>query len=258
MSTEATDTPDIGSVSALKEYRIYSHSPLLYWWPVWAIGFLMALWTYVDHHHMVIVPPEAVVNDGVLTAPAGTDLTQQPLVHVARSRLPGVIFVITLLVVAVLGNVWIRGPWAVATAAFIAAVVLLVSWMDWWDPLVEWFRLLHVHINLGGYLVISTVLFIAWVLTVFVFDRWTYLIFSVGQVRLRSEVGDAEMAFDTSSVTFEKKPYDYFRWLIGLGAGDMIVRTGGPNGRVFELSNVIGLGRWMHRIEERMRLRDVV
>lgn len=258
MSSATTHKPGVEGFSDLKEYRIYAHSPLLYWWPVWVVGFAMALWTIVDHHHMVIVPPETVIEDGVVTAPAGTDLTRQPVVHVSASRLPGVIFVVTLLVVAVLGNVWIRGPWAVAAAALITAFVLLVSWQDWWGPLLDWFRMLHIHINLGGYLVISTVLFIAWLLTVFVFDRWTYLVFSVGQVRLRDEIGDAEMAFDSSAVTFEKRPYDYFRWLVGAGAGDMIVRTGGPNGRVFEMPNVVGLGRWLHRIEERMRTRDVV
>src|SRR5581483_1302290 len=98
--------------------------------------------------------------------------------------------------------------------------------------------------------VISTVLFVAWFLIVFVFDRWTYLVFSVGQIRLRSEVGDAEAVFDTSTVTFEKKPYDYFRWVVGFGAGDLLVRPGGPSGPVFELSNVVGLDNWLSRLEE--------
>ena len=35
---------------------IYSHSPLFYWWPVWAVGFIMALLTLADGGRMAIVP----------------------------------------------------------------------------------------------------------------------------------------------------------------------------------------------------------
>ena len=28
------------------ELKIYSHSSLVYWWPVWAVGYLMAILTY--------------------------------------------------------------------------------------------------------------------------------------------------------------------------------------------------------------------
>ena len=36
--------------------RIYSPSPLFYWWPVWVCGFVMAIWTLIDDHRMAIVP----------------------------------------------------------------------------------------------------------------------------------------------------------------------------------------------------------
>jgi hypothetical protein len=89
----------------------------------------MALWTYVDHHHMVLVPPDTVIEDGVVTP-----RRHRPDATTARPRIrqpaAGVIFVVTLLVVAVLGNVWIRAL-AVVAAALIAVFVLLVSW-DWW------------------------------------------------------------------------------------------------------------------------------
>src|SRR5262245_5069806 len=31
-----------------EEVRVYFHSPILYWWPAWAAGLLMALWTALD------------------------------------------------------------------------------------------------------------------------------------------------------------------------------------------------------------------
>lgn len=77
------------------------HSPLLYWWPVWAVGFLMALWTWLDNHHMVLVPENTAVEGNTVIAPQETTLGP-PRVHMARSRVPGAVFVTTLLLVVVL------------------------------------------------------------------------------------------------------------------------------------------------------------
>src|SRR5262249_14785648 len=47
--------PGVGT-SAAEEIRIISHSKLFYWWPVWAVGFLMGLLTFIDGHRMILVP----------------------------------------------------------------------------------------------------------------------------------------------------------------------------------------------------------
>src|SRR5690348_16576303 len=51
---------------ALEEPRIkiVSHSDLFYWWPVWAVGFLMALLAYQGGHRMAIVPDGTVAEQG--------------------------------------------------------------------------------------------------------------------------------------------------------------------------------------------------
>jgi lysylphosphatidylglycerol synthetase-like protein (DUF2156 family) len=206
---------------------------------------------------MVVVPENAVVEGNKLVVAEGENL-EKPYVHMARSKSPGIIFVATLLAVVVFSHVWLRGPWALFIAACLTAVIFLASWLNWWDPLYESFHLLRIHINLGGYLVISVVLFVVWTLTLFVFDRRTYLTFSVGQIRMRDELGDQEKAFDTHSIAFEKRPYDWFRWLVGFGAGDMVMRVGGPQPQTIELPNVVCLGKRLHAMEERLRTRDVV
>src|SRR5262245_41262422 len=38
------------------EIIVYHHSSLFYWWPVWALGFVMAIITYFSDKHMAIVP----------------------------------------------------------------------------------------------------------------------------------------------------------------------------------------------------------
>lgn len=258
MSTAtAAAPPNKFSQPVPPELRIYSHSPILYWWPVWAIGFLMALWTYIDDHHMVLVPDGTVVEEGRLVLPGGADPVITDI-HIARSRIPGVLFVLTLLAVAVLSQAYLRGPWSLFIGAMVLAAVFLVGWLNWWEPLWQWLNLLNVHINLGGYLVVSMALFIAWALNVFVLDRRTCLIVALGQVRFRDELGDEEKAYDSGTVAFEKRPYDWFRWLVGFGAGDLVVRTGGPQPQTVELPNVVGVGHWLDQIEERLRTRDVV
>jgi hypothetical protein len=122
------------------------HSPLLYWWPVWAVGLLIALWTALDNSHMALVPENTVTVGNRLIAPEGAVLA--PSVHMAGSKVSGVIFAVTLLLVVVLAHAWLRGPWAPFVSASLAAAVFLASWLAWWDPLYRWLSLLRVHINL--------------------------------------------------------------------------------------------------------------
>src|SRR5262249_30865218 len=86
------------------EVVIVSHSPLFYWWPVWAVGFLMAGLSYWQDMRMAFVPPGTVAERGirvegqdgprdVLIAPAGrslpaaseTDELKQPRLRMAES-----------------------------------------------------------------------------------------------------------------------------------------------------------------------------
>src|SRR5213082_1033325 len=52
----ATDT-----TPEFDEIRVYSHSPLFYWWPVWLFGFIFAVITLMDGDRMAIVPGESLV-----------------------------------------------------------------------------------------------------------------------------------------------------------------------------------------------------
>jgi hypothetical protein len=237
--------------------KIYSHSPILYWWPVWAVCFLMALWTYIDNYHAAFVPENTVVEGNQIIAPEGTAL-EAPVVHVARSRWPGVVFVFALLFAVYVSNASLRGPWALFGLAVLAALVLLFNWLDWWTPVYRSLSLLRLHLNLGAYLAIGVPLFLMWAVTVFLFDLRTYVVFTTGQVRVRDELGEAEKVYDTGSVSFEKEPYDWLRYVVGFGAGDLVVRVGGPQAQLYYLPNVIRVGAKMRRVEERLRTRDVV
>src|SRR5215471_11003202 len=56
MATQTAQVPP-QTTTDLREIKIVSHSNLFYWWPVWAVGFVMALLTWIDGHLMAIVPP---------------------------------------------------------------------------------------------------------------------------------------------------------------------------------------------------------
>jgi hypothetical protein len=257
MSVAAPAKVVSGPASQEQEIKVYFHSPILYWWPVWAAGFILALWTYLENYHMALVPEFTVIEDNRLVAPEGTTL-EAPVVHMARSRWPGIVFVFTLLFAVYLSTSSLRGPWGLFGLAVLAALILLFNWLDWWAPLYRWFGLLRLHLNLGAYLAVSVPLFLMWALTVFFFDRRTYMSFSTGQVHIRDELGEAEKVYDTMTVSFEKQPYDWLRFLVGFGAGDVMVRVGGPQPTFYSLPNVIRVGSKMRLIEERLRTRDVV
>ncbi len=108
------------------DIKIYSHSALLYWWPVWAVAFLAALWTFLDNYDRVPAAPVAATRSADA---APEDQAGWPPVQVARSPVPGLAFVLTLLLVTVFSNSSLRGLWALFFGSCLAALVLLVSWL---------------------------------------------------------------------------------------------------------------------------------
>ena len=64
-----------------------------------------------------------------------------------------------------------------------------------------------------------------WLFTVLLFDRQIYMVFTPGQLKVRTEIGGGEKVYDAVGMTLEKQRSDLFRhWLLGMGSGDLIVR----------------------------------
>jgi hypothetical protein len=123
--------------SAQSSVTIIGHSPLFYWWPVWAVGYLMALLTYLGGNHMAVVPAGTVAEKArqvqgvddprdVLILPANRELAidesagvpEQPVQHVARSNSLGSVFVTVLLLVILITNVRLSGVWSLVLLIF--------------------------------------------------------------------------------------------------------------------------------------------
>jgi hypothetical protein len=246
--------------SSEPEIKIYSHSPILYWWPVWLVGFLMAFLTAVDGGRMAYVPPGTRAEGNTLVASAEHVALEDSHDRMARSPYLGTWFFLTLLVVFVCSNVPLRGLWEWVVVLGIALVLSLITLYGLWGRFAEWFRLVHIHINLAGYLFLSVWMFAIWVVSVFLFDRRTYLIFSAGQVRILDEIGEAEKVYDVTNMSFQVLPNIFLRHrILGLyGAGDLIIRTGGPQPETFEWPNVLLARSRLKQIQARLKAREVV
>src|SRR5262245_17529253 len=70
------------------EIRLFSHSSLFYWWPIWTLGYLFALLTYVQGEKITI---------------GG----QNYLMHPSKNL--GVFFTFVFTMVIILTNVTLRG-----------------------------------------------------------------------------------------------------------------------------------------------------
>jgi hypothetical protein len=259
------------------EVTVISHSMLLYWWPVWLCGFIMAGITWYDGWLLANVPPgtlpttkqEVRLPDGdkgereILIAPKDTQLERAkpddaepdlPHVRISRSHALGVIFFTVLLVVIFITNVPLRGMWSVFVIILAALVSLILHLAGVWNEIIERVSLFDVRVNLGGYMFFSIGLFILWFAVVVFFDRRIYIVFSPRSFRVCTEIGQGEKVFDTVGMKLERRQADLFRhYVLGLGAGDLVVKTFGAAHEQFDLDNVLWISSKIHKIEEMLR-----
>jgi hypothetical protein len=276
--------PDIGS-RASDRFVVYRHSNLFYWWPLWFLGFAFAAFTYFEDKHLAIVPANTVAAENrdvdvdgkgtmekrdVLILEKGKPLWKrtnpetgqpeivQPDIYVTDFRSIGTIYVILLLFVTTITSVTIRGLWTVFVFVVITAIVVIFAAAGWWDWIFLRLRQLSIHINMGAYLLIATVLVILWMVNFFFLDRQTYMVFTPGQVRVRLEIGGEETVYDTTGMVVMKQRADLFRhWILGFGSGDLIIKPVGlPN--PLEFPNVLFVGSKTTHIERMVKEKVIV
>lgn len=278
MSVIDHEVPQTHRPGEAPHFKVVSHSNLIYWWPVWAVGFLLAGLSYFEGARLAIVPKGTTIkavgtSDGketfelTVSAPATQSLREAAAApagrepfpyHIAQNRAFGIAYTIVVLVVILATSVTLRGLWSVINLLAITLLVILFAHLGWWGPVFEEVGRLHVYTTAAGYLVPSVVLCFFWVLTVFVFDQRRFIIFTPGQLIVHREVGDQQQVYDTGGVTVVKRLNDFVRHrVLGLGAGDLLVTT--ADGRFeFELPNVLFADRKVRQIAEVMKMRPVL
>ena len=170
----------------------------------------------------------------------------------------GTLYLIILLIVILITNVHFRGLWSVFVLLLIVMLAILFAVAGWWESILSGVGLLVIHLNMGGYIVLSTGVLIMWLVTFFFFDRQVYMIFTPGQVRVRLEIGGEETVYDTTGMVVLKKRSDLFRhWILGFGSGDLVIRPVSL-AKDIEMPNVLSVSRAVRIIENMVREKVVL
>jgi hypothetical protein len=218
--------PALSREARVEEIKIYSHSTLLYWWPAWVVGFVIAF-----------------LNAG-----------QERLLATATGSPPssalGLTYLSVLLLLIVFTNVRLRGINSVVVLLALAFITVLLAWLGWWDNIVKLIPYLSVHMNTGFYLVFSTGLMIIWLMMFFLFDRLTFWRVRPGQMVEEHLIGGGAESFDSNGLRFQKHRSDFFRTALGLGAGDLMATVAGSGGTTIEIPNVIFVDHKIKAIEK--------
>jgi hypothetical protein len=269
----AVQEPNALTEARPRAVHIIAHSMLFYWWPVWAVGLLLAGLSWWDGHRLAIVPAGTQVVEGfeggreALVLPAGAHLPQdpttgkprEPTLRVARRSGYGVLFVVVVLLVVFITNVPIRGLWSVIVIITVLLGTIILALAGWWDDILEALGHSHVYINAFGYLAISLPLLVLWLVVVLLFDRQTYMVFTPGQLRVCQEIGSGEVVSDTLGMVVGKRRSDLFRhWLLGMGSGDLFVKTAGANTQQIEMHNVLFVANKLQLVQDMLQTREVV
>lgn len=226
------------------EVRIYPHSPILYWWVVWAYGFFCALLTYARGDTFTI-------GDG------------KPLLIFPGAWL-GVSFTMLLLFVILATTVKARGIGSLLIIGLLAGAVVATQFVMSIEGLFTTPPAILVHMNLAFYMMVSSVLFVVWVVIVFGFDRLSYWRFRGAQIervqRFASVLGRAPESYSVMHVRLTRFSDDILDHkilglgIVGLGTSDVegrIAIFGGGN-EVFRIENVWRASRSLRQIQAMM------
>jgi hypothetical protein len=182
-----------------------------------------------------------------------------PRVYMARSKSYGVIFCVVLLVCIIITNVPLRGMWSVVVIITLIMLSVIFALAGWWERIFATLHLLDIRINMGGYVFISGLLFAAWLFTLLLFDQQVYIVFEPGQFKVCTEIGGGEKVFPTMGMRVERKQSDLFRHMIlGLGSGDLVVKTFGAGADHFDLPNVLFIRKKMQSIDAMLQGKNAV
>ncbi|MEM1306728.1 MAG: hypothetical protein AAGG99_04315 [Pseudomonadota bacterium] len=229
-SRSASDVADLSSQDDLPSLRIYAHSTLFYWWPVWLSGYIMAAYTYVGGGEIAL------------------DQVRNEWFH--ESSTVGVTFVAIMMLVIVFTNLKLRGIYSVVLGLVVALIAVSFAWLQVWDDILEFIPQLSVHMNAGFYLVFSTLLFAVWLLTFLIFDRTTYYRIVPGQLTVEHMIGGGEESYDTRGMLFQQKSDDFFRHrVLGFGSGDLELNVTGAKEATLVIPNVLFAGRKVRAIQ---------
>jgi hypothetical protein len=274
MSTPANSLSPVQTAGQEPTIRVVGHTGLVYWWPVWLVGFILSGLTYLDSGRLAIVPEGTKVKPvgekvyeltlpgrpsaSLVQAAEATERGERAFpVRASGNRDYGMVYIVVLLVVIFGTNVPLRGLWSVVAILSLVVLTGVLAYFDVWGRILDALWGLHIEITFAGYLLPSVVLLVLWLVTVFGFDQLRFVRFTTGQFTVREQIGDAREVHDMTRVTIRKRRSDVIRhYLLGLGAGDLVIAV--PNqAREIVMPDVLFVDRKIRQISDLMRVRPV-
>jgi hypothetical protein len=161
-----------------------------------------------------------------------------------------VIYTLLLLLLIVITSTNVRGMRAAMVILGLSFLALLCAYLGWWEALFGIIGREYIFMNRGFYLFSSTILCVAWLITVFLVDHLSFWRFRPGQITHEYLGGIVDKSYDTDNMILSKRQDDLFRhWIIGLGSGDLHLQTMGGRGVEANVSNVLFVIGKMSKIQ---------
>ena len=210
------------------------HFDLLYWWAVWGYAaFAAAMTSWFGETVIINAKP----------------------VKMYPAPWLGVGFLAVLLFVSIFTAVRARGAMSlimVLIAAVVGILLQMTSSLGW---LSEQLSLVRIHLNQGFYVAIAAVMIPVWLLTSFVFNRFTYYVFESGkQISIVKPWSGGREGIAAHTLSLRRLPDDLFvHRLLGapfMGTGDLEIGYTRPDGSAHKelITNVTRAGRKLDAI----------
>ena len=226
--TATTPTVEDG-LNRLQELRVYTHSPILYWWPIWLLGFVFYGLTAI----------------GIGDTPD------------AAARVQGQTFVFVLLFTIFSTTVRLRGANSVILGLILAIGGILLFMANLSGPIAAFIGGLDIYMSPAFYLFVGITVFLMWAVMIFGFDKVKFYEFSPGQIRERVFWGSGDRAESGANARCQYKKDDFLRHrMLGLViTGDIEITL--ADGEIWYLHNVLFAKQKADRINELIVTRPV-
>lgn len=217
------------ALNQLSTLKIYTHSPILYWWPIWVLGLVF----------------------GFVSMFVGGEGTE------AAARVQGQTFVFVLVFVIFSTTVKLRGANSVILGLILLIGGILLATANLSGPVAAYIGGLDIRMSQSFYWFIGISVFIMWAVMIFGFDKVKFYEIAPGQVRERVFWGSGDRAESGANARCKYLKDDFLRHrMLGLVVtGDIEITLG--DGEVWYLHNVLFAKEKAHRINELIVTRPV-
>jgi|GEM_PF-1959436 len=225
------------ALNQLKDLKVYAHSPIIYWWPIWALGMLFGFIS-------MFLP------DTVGTADGAGPVSTAALVQ-------GQTFVFVLVFVIFSTTVKLRGANSVILGLILAIGVILLFMANMFGPIASYIAGLEIYMSPSFYWFVGITVFVMWAVMVFGFDKVKFYEIAPGQVRERVYWGSGDRAESGANARCRYLKDDFLRhrMLGGNLLGDIEITL--ADGEVWYLHNVLFAKTRADRINELIVTRPV-